>query len=500
MSVTFSLVSRSAHIDVSYRMELALQVVGLKMTGKIEDARNIAMRIVSTGDASEGDETSGTMVPNGMMQLAPDMFPLDLRRVLLSRAGVDGNFEKLILNFLTLLDVPVDKVEARDTSYISQPTASGQTLLHLAAFLNFPSLVEFLVVHQIDIDARDKNGYTALAMAAMKGHAECARLLVQAGADKEIVTALGKTPAELAPTGFFDFAQHSASEGEPVREYDNDGDDEASAGEADSGDERVIKNSARDRAHRSSAYRRPALARSKSDVNTDKEQRRQGKSMDNKAMEAGLQDDKQAVASFMDTLQRTLAQLQNPQGMIPNLPMPHLPNLAGMQAWGGLPQMQAVFPVLVPIPALSAIWGDRRAGGDDVQDGAQDDEKGNSAPAWLGRLNAQEWRASWEKWMTQAYAATRNGADLADSPPAYTPRTSDGLEVSLAGEKEVLPSSSSTSVDAPDTVVLFAPGSSAAEPATAAVAEDAGETLRIGRRQSRKMHKKRKCSWDCTSD
>ncbi len=34
-------------------MELALQVVGLKMTGKIEDARNVAMRIVSTTGSDE---------------------------------------------------------------------------------------------------------------------------------------------------------------------------------------------------------------------------------------------------------------------------------------------------------------------------------------------------------------------------------------------------------------------------------------------------------------
>ncbi|KAI7881167.1 hypothetical protein K492DRAFT_129222, partial [Lichtheimia hyalospora FSU 10163] len=35
-------------------MELALQVVGLKMTGKVEDAREIAMRIVQGGNKSNG--------------------------------------------------------------------------------------------------------------------------------------------------------------------------------------------------------------------------------------------------------------------------------------------------------------------------------------------------------------------------------------------------------------------------------------------------------------
>jgi uncharacterized protein len=37
-------------------MELALQVVGLKMTGKLEDAKSIAMRIV--GPANEPNESN----------------------------------------------------------------------------------------------------------------------------------------------------------------------------------------------------------------------------------------------------------------------------------------------------------------------------------------------------------------------------------------------------------------------------------------------------------
>jgi hypothetical protein len=51
-------------------MELALQVVGLKMTGKLEDAKSIAMRILASGPANE-DIPSGSNTPSAM-QLSTD--------------------------------------------------------------------------------------------------------------------------------------------------------------------------------------------------------------------------------------------------------------------------------------------------------------------------------------------------------------------------------------------------------------------------------------------
>ncbi|KAF9646567.1 ankyrin, partial [Thelephora ganbajun] len=59
----------------------------------------------------------------------------------------------------------------------------GQTLLHLACFLDYSDLVSFLITRGIDMDARDRNGCTALHFAALNGSKECARLLLIAGAD-----------------------------------------------------------------------------------------------------------------------------------------------------------------------------------------------------------------------------------------------------------------------------------------------------------------------------
>ena len=144
-------------------MELALQVVGLKMTGKIEDARNIAMRIVGNTGGPEPDHSMST---SSAMQLSSEA---DLPRHLLLGSAGDSDFEKLLLDFLSVLDTPMDGPSGSRPTSISRQTASGQTLLHLATLAKFPALVKFLLARDIDVDARDQNGCTALFLAALTG-------------------------------------------------------------------------------------------------------------------------------------------------------------------------------------------------------------------------------------------------------------------------------------------------------------------------------------------
>jgi hypothetical protein len=128
-----------------------------------------------------------------------------LRPLLFARSGDGEQFQKLILDFLMMLDVDLGDTTTRSTSsVISHQTNSGQTLLHLACFLNYSDLASFLITRGIDMDARDRNGCTALHFAALSGSKECARLLLIAGADMEIVNVLGKTPVEVASDGFFE--------------------------------------------------------------------------------------------------------------------------------------------------------------------------------------------------------------------------------------------------------------------------------------------------------
>ncbi|KAH9895078.1 hypothetical protein C8Q73DRAFT_645606 [Cubamyces lactineus] len=404
-------------------MELALQVVGLKMTGKIEDARNIAMRIVGNTGGPEPDHSMST---SGAMQLSSEA---DLPRHLLLGSAGDSDFEKLLLDFLSVLDTPLDGPSGSRPTPISRQTASGQTLLHLATLAKFPALVKFLLARDIDVDARDQNGCTALFLAALTGSGDCARALVDAGAALDVVNAAGKTPAEVGSTGFFDFmGSESERSSEDGRDHD---DDEGAWGdvdeESDSEDVRPIKGKTGRRASHRNLKQRSGL--SKADLTrVDADSRPSPTSAEKKAMEAGLAaaDEKQAAATFTETLYRTLAQLQHAHGMIPNIPLLHMPNLPGMPAWGAFPQIPAVFPVLVPI---QQFWADRRGrGGDEKGEGAGMPADANGPQPWLGIPSAQDWKAYWEKWMQQANRAT----EVHDNPPpAYTPRSTEAESASL---------------------------------------------------------------------
>ncbi|KAI9008769.1 hypothetical protein CLU79DRAFT_776827 [Phycomyces nitens] len=100
-------------------LELALQVVGLKMTGKLQNAKQVAMRIV------QGDS------------------------------------------------VPVEKHKG----------THGHTMLHIAALLGYEDLVAALIPATTNIDLPDKNGCTAFHLACTTPSLEVCKLLLEAGAD-----------------------------------------------------------------------------------------------------------------------------------------------------------------------------------------------------------------------------------------------------------------------------------------------------------------------------
>src|SRR6266566_923194 len=179
-------------------MELALQVVGLKMTGKLEDAKSVAMRIVGP---SNDDAPSGSNTPSET-QLAADSIGL---RSALHHMGPWNGLEQMVIDLLSLLDVQIDAPSGASLARaMDYKTSGGQTLLHFAAFLKYPTLVSFLIEHEVDKDARDHNGHTALHLASLVGAQDCAAVLLVAGADVEIVNVEGKTPQELAGFNFVD--------------------------------------------------------------------------------------------------------------------------------------------------------------------------------------------------------------------------------------------------------------------------------------------------------
>jgi len=371
----------------------------------------VAMRIV--GPANE-DTQSGSNAPNAM-QLATDSISLGLRSAL-HHMGPWSGLEKMVLDLLSLLDVGVDTPsEVALAKAMMHKTSGGQTLLHFAAFLKYPALVSFLIEHEIDKDTRDHNGHTALHLASLVGAQNCAAVLLEAGADAEIVNVEGKTAQEVADFNFADL----------LLEEDTMADGESQWGDGeDSGDEMARRLAHSRRASR--VLRRSSVdAPVSSPPETSSHVPELGKEKDSSV------DEKQA-ATFMRKIQRTLARVQPKDGIIPNMPhlaFPQLLQLPGMPGvpWGALP---AVFPVYVPWTASLRT--------PTVPDADADSH--NAVPP-KGKvrslLTPQEWRTFWEKsWLLQVPQTWMQVSD-GESPPVYTPRAEDDGEPPLAGPSSV---------------------------------------------------------------
>ena len=422
-------------------MELALQVVGLKMTGKIEDAKDIAMRIVgNSAQDSQGDSNSTS---TQMMNLACNALP-DSRRLLLGR-GDDFEFERVIMDSLVSLDMRDDGGEPTClTRIISHPTKTGQTLLHLAASSGFSSLVEFLIQRDIDIDAQDINGYTALHFAVLYRSQCCARQIINAGADKSICNKMGYTALELAPDDFFDQPRSSRC----VTPVEEESDEESHFGDAedDSGDSLPIRSQPRahlkrrtrnnDRSRRSSVY--SSLGPKASDI--EKTSKNQVDDDDTATVVSPeclplpksqvknpdpIMNEKQD-ASFAEFFQRAWAQFQPPPHLMPQ--MPHMPQLPNMPAW--------VYPVFVPMQAWPQFRNERHAEAG-VEGKVVDDEhsKDTKSPS-----------ASWEGLMAQMGAAV-TGQGLSEKRIKKHRSTSElkpELEEKSISKSVVVPSPSSS--------------------------------------------------------
>ncbi|KAI5123685.1 hypothetical protein M0805_001713 [Coniferiporia weirii] len=369
-------------------MELALQVVGLKMTGKIEDAKDIAMRIVGT---TAEESQSSSLSAGQMMNLASGALS-DSRCLFLGRAD-DVEFEKIVMDSLSALDVRDRSGEPSSLMRtISHPTKTRQTLLHLAASLNLPSLVEFLIQRDIRLDAQDINGYTALHFAVLNGSRCCTRQIVNAGADTTLHNNMGYTAFELSPEG----SPHTHLGYESESE---ESDDESHFGdvEEDSSEE----SRPRPRVHFKRRVRHPLSRRSsmpasvtsavsdneepldfhatvEDDDNATVVSPDSSPMLDPSGKESTI-DDKQA-ASFADFLQRTWAQFQAPHLV------PQMPQFPGMPAWA--------FPVFVPMQVWPPFRFDKR-----------EEEHDSDGKASDARSPGNEWRISWERWMNQMSAA-----------------------------------------------------------------------------------------------
>lgn len=369
------------------------------MTGKLEDAKSVAMRIVGP---SNDDAPSGSNAPNET-QLAADSISLGLRSAL-HHMGPWNGLEQMVTDLLSLLDVQIDTPSGASLARaMDHKTSGGQTLLHFAAFLNYPTLVSFLIEHEVDKDARDHNGHTALHLASLVGAQDCVAVLLVTGADVEIVNVEGKTPQELANFNFADLTLEGVV-----------ADSESQWGDGEESGDEIVRN----------------VTPSRPPEDSDHHLSEQGKEEENSSV------DEKRVPTFMRKIQSTLARVQPKDGIIPNIPqlaLPQLLHLPGMPGvpWGALP---AVFPVYVPWTMSLRTPTVSDTGTDPVP------PKGKMRSL----LTPQEWRTFIEKsWLMQG-AQTSVQMHDGESPPVYTPRAEGDGEPPVAGPSMPAPERSTT--------------------------------------------------------
>lgn len=216
-------------------LELALQVVGLKMTGRLEDASAVAMRIVGNSAAATPNgarhvsptDTAGLAMsmnaaadsvystPNNSRPPSRQASMVNLSAMASSQMGhgqlrsahIPGqtrNFEGIVIKFLSLTDLDPSLIPGSAPSLplmsspLSHLNAQRHSLLHLATVLGFHRLAHFLISRGIDLEAKDRNGYTALHFAALYGRVAITRQLLDAGAACYIRNLAGQTPLDIA--------------------------------------------------------------------------------------------------------------------------------------------------------------------------------------------------------------------------------------------------------------------------------------------------------------
>ena len=170
--------------DEQQIIRTALSVLGHKMTGKMEDVRDLARRIVGDGPSSWGTSTghspSGAASGNQVSGFNAATFGVDV--------------EATLLRCLDLIDLD----DSPNMPRLNLRRASGQTMLHLACSLGLHRFVAALLARGANPEPRDKGGFTPMHFAALHNHPQIVRRLMLSGADPTLRSLQGYTPSDMA--------------------------------------------------------------------------------------------------------------------------------------------------------------------------------------------------------------------------------------------------------------------------------------------------------------
>ena len=152
-------------------IELALQIVGLQMNGRLEDPRSIATKIVCSDNtnSNSGNVTGSAVSRNN------------------SNGSYYNDLPKIDSNMMQNLDFGSDAPSLvikiiKSLTGTQRPNLSvcdplGRTLLHLAAYAGYFNLVSALIKRGARIEVGDAFGYTPLHFAVITGDFRTIRLL-----------------------------------------------------------------------------------------------------------------------------------------------------------------------------------------------------------------------------------------------------------------------------------------------------------------------------------
>ncbi|KAJ3395590.1 SPT3 Dosage dependent suppressor of Ty-induced promoter mutations-like protein [Lobulomyces angularis] len=166
-------------------LELALQVVGLRMTGKIDDPRQIAMKIVN--DTS--NSTTTQRISNENYQQEASM--VEEFKTTLNLQNMQRNeLEESILESLRATS------SIYELNYSQQST--GLNLLMLSIILGYDKLAAFLIAKKANLEHRDLNGNNCLIYSVMFQRHLISDVLLKAGVNKITKNFFGKDAADVA--------------------------------------------------------------------------------------------------------------------------------------------------------------------------------------------------------------------------------------------------------------------------------------------------------------
>ncbi|CAK7217017.1 SPT3 Dosage dependent suppressor of Ty-induced promoter mutations-like protein [Sporothrix bragantina] len=176
--------------DEQQLLRAALTVLSRKMTGKIEDAQDVARRIIGSETSTWG--TSGGGTSGGSSAGSTRNAAGNSNNLALSPGS--PNFETHLLKVLELIDLDDS---SNQTRLNMQRRTTGHSMLHLACVLGMHRFVAGLLARGANPDVRDNGGYTPLHLAALNNQPEIVRRLIHAGADPTMRTLSGLTASEV---------------------------------------------------------------------------------------------------------------------------------------------------------------------------------------------------------------------------------------------------------------------------------------------------------------